>query len=182
MAKSTPTIVGDNILVIRRLIERLSISLTKSEFETEKQFIERLRKILSDTKVPNTGHRLDNCVFVFKVGAPYDAEQQKFRVGVPQVPSPLNGNAVYKILFSRRVGHEWQGWYQMPDWQIPMEPSKAQELKPDLRVAVYGMPVFAMKFKTKVLHFLYFVPTKYVLFNQRTGEIYKEQTERDLLH
>jgi hypothetical protein len=180
MAKSALTIVGDDYLIIWQLVETHANPLTKSEFETGKQFIERLRKILSDTKVPNTDHRLDNCIFIFKVDVPYFAEQQEFRVSIDTAPSPSNGNANDKILFSHWVTSEWQVYQMLPRWQIPMEPSKAQEAKPDLRMAVYGMPLFATGSNNKLAHVLRFVPTKYVLFNQRTGEIYKEQTERDL--
>ncbi|MGI8641897.1 MAG: hypothetical protein ACR2MG_18360 [Pyrinomonadaceae bacterium] len=60
-----------------------------------------------------------------------------------------------------------------------MSPEKAKEVKQNLRVAIYGFPV---KVQAYINAGLYFVPTKYVVFNSETGEIYSETIENDLIN
>ena len=63
----------------------------------------------------------------------------------------------------------------MATLRFKMLPDEAKDKKQHLRVAVYGFPV-ATPEKYDYKH-VYFIPTKFIVFNNLTGTIYEETSD-----
>lgn len=155
--KLDPTVI-DDIADIARWVEQLKDDLAKSEFETVAQYKARIEKLAIQTTNPKTKRQLDQTFLVVKWNADYDAETGRFL---------FRDN----LLHSRVDVCEWQlnQWLlqtvEPPSYTV--DATKAREIKPDLRIAFTGTPVQARSLR------LCIVPDRYVIFNEKTNEIYK---------
>jgi hypothetical protein len=176
LSKMPIPFTGDSLVKVTELAETLT-NLKKSEFETEEQYKTKLRNLIRETKFGDK--KIEEIVFVFDSGFRYNAENQKFNLStifikiedIMSVPNQKYGE--YRIrLIGEKNDYGFSNLYR--DFELKMLPDKAQEVKDNLRLAIYGFPVEVRAYKNADLDF---APLRYVVFNNKTGEIYLDQKE-----
>lgn len=158
-------IQGDSAKQILDLIE--FSDLAKSEFETNKEYIERIKTWSKKTINPVTKKSLDQTVFVFEDDvAKYDAENREFIVEAPRTKLQTFGSSGRDspIFYTAWTGERWRTIYDLKT-KFSAMPEAARVIKPDLAIAVWGSPVGSRSI-------LEFAPFYLVVFNKKTSEIY----------
>lgn len=155
---------GDGFVAVQRLLWPYDKNLAKSEFETWDEHKERKQKFLSSTKI--NGHPLTQTIFVVKPYCSYDAEAKSFYCISLKEEERVEGpdEKVWHKLTLSTVGKE----HPFTQWNWSVDGKKAQEVKPNLRVAISGAPLMASDTT------IFFEPSQAIFFNQATGEIYRK--------
>ncbi len=166
-ASSDTKIVGDDIKTLAKFIPTIKSKLEKSEFETEEQYLRRLELFFSETKFNEKP--LEDTVLIFSPELRYDAENQEFSV----LPYLMQSSGVRIDFVAWSYGRFSSNKIKFLQFKISTE--KAQKEKPDIALAVYGVPVGY----EEILNTIKFIPAKYVFFNKNTNEIYSEISEAD---
>lgn len=176
-------IVGHDLARLARLVE--AKGLKKSEFETEKEYRDRVKAWAQLTTNPQTGLPLSNTVLVLDGVTTYDAETQRMSVSGYEVARRTN----YLVAYSNRyvlsaelrlvewTNHDWAEKPFAHKLSFTMSPGQAKSVKPDLSLAIYGTPVTAT---TEGVPKLLLVPAKYVLFDRTSGDVYLIVDEKDV--
>lgn len=157
--------------------------LDKSEFETEKQYIARIRKFTKETKYFHSDRTLAETAVVFTEPLEYDAEEQTFSLVLSMLflvsEKPKKARfGVYGAMLTKRGNGYWSTFSDTGNFpQMKIPPEKAKELKNDLRFAVIGFPV---SLQASVNAQITLIPTEYIIFNKTTGDIYARTYEKDL--
>jgi hypothetical protein len=153
---SGQTINGDDPKDVIAFAEGLNDFSVKKKDETDRQYTERIESFIKTTQFKNKP--LAETVLIIQDGINYsgkyfDADFNNRKLG--DITLYLKGLDNERLLMSADRPY----FYIAPD--------KAQSIKTDVRLAVYGFPLGVEKrYKG-----LYFMPLKYVFFNGATGEI-----------
>ena len=164
---SDKRIVSDQVEEIANLLESIKAKIVKSEFETQTQYLNRIREITANTQNPKTNKPLDKTVFVFRNDGSYNAEKGTFHFSLFSRSIEMRRSLQFGLEYS---GNYWVGL--IADSMLPtfrMAPDQAQIVKPDLALAVYCVPV-ALDYGPRVVA----VPLRFVAFNVKTNEVYAE--------
>lgn len=165
-------------------VNGISKQFYKSEFETERQYLARIEKLSTDTKIPSTGHRLSEVVIAVGGLARYDAENSTFTFDTGSFfrKSTLGGWATktrkYHFSIELCERSSFGGWStsilgpRAPTVGMPAE--KARDLKHLLRLAMFGTPVGFTRGEGGSYTLKFFV-TRVVAIHDVTGEIYGER-------
>lgn len=156
----------DSVGTIAKILNDNEITLKKSEFETESEYLKRLATLLTNTKNPATGKSLDQSVFAFSGVAQYDAENQEFKFS-PWMTRFQDDKTSAAIRFVKRG--KFGNWDEVLSITAPnfkSSPDSAKAIKPDLVLLVWASPVEVSRFRFNLL------VKKTAAYNTRTGEIY----------
>jgi hypothetical protein len=178
--------IGNNLAEVTDFIDSIKDKIEKSEFETEAQYRNRIKKLVAETKFENK--LLNEIVFVTTPKFYFNAEKQTFNISFSDLKFEIESKTVrqskfkdYSLQISKRRAlfdnFDYTAFF--PEIIFNMSPQRAKEVKQNLRVAIYGSPV---KVHGYINAALYFVPMKYIVFNSITGEIYSEIIEKDLIN
>lgn len=174
--KST-VIVGDSVSEIRKLVAPLGSELAQSTTETNAEFAARLKQILGEKRLDKSDHTLYRSVIV--IDNP-DLEYDPLRGFFELTPIDLriagaNSSESERVLLVQNSGGKWNRRSGFSAIRFPMSAETVLVARPLLRLAVYGFPVSVSEGK------LLFVPTRYVIFNGKTGKRYVDFVEANLL-
>jgi hypothetical protein len=180
-AKPTPTpaneqlIEADNVADVIKAVQALETDLKKSEFETETEYAARVRLLFSQ-KQNKSGRALDQTVLVFDDTSSYDAERQLFtlsprflRVNIPETFYGTSIVRLSRVVLAERFAGSWLEDRSQVGFTFSMDPETARKVKPNLALAIYGVPVQVRGNDLSI------VPLKYVALNKLTGERYAER-------
>jgi hypothetical protein len=172
--------VGDSLVKVTEFSENLK-NIEKTEFENEEEYKNRLRTLLEQTTFDNK--KLNEIVFVFKPQTRYNADDQSFSfstIFLEIEDTSLSRERKYGSygidLMGERSSYGFLRLYK--DFEVKMLPKKAQEVKENIRLAVYGFPIEVHAYKNAGLSF---IPNRFILFNNQTGEIYFDKKANNFL-
>ena len=131
-------------------------NLEKNGSETEKEYISRLIKFVNETDFD--GKKLKDSSVLFDAVFKYNEQLQEFSSSGFVVGQNF-------VLVKRVNNTEFKGRRLEINFKMPLE--KAMKVKNDLRIKIVGFPV-------EIPKELKFFPTKFIIFNQKTKEIYAE--------
>lgn len=167
--RSMKGVIPDNPSDTLAAMARVAAKFEKDEFETERQYLERLALLAKDTRVQTAaGRTLADTVFFFSNVGRYDAESQSFSFYDLTL-------GLYKM--NRRppwvkfVARQFRSWMSDDDLKVPsirMPPEKAQQTKSSLNIAVYGLPVAVDNSSVSI------VVKRFIVFDMMTGDILAE--------
>lgn len=171
-------IVGDNVSEVRKLVDPLGADLAQNTSEGNAEFGVRLKRVLGEKRLAKSDHSLYRSVLVAdKLDLEYDSYRGHFEL----MPIDLritasDGSNPEHVLLVQNDGGKWIRRNGFSAIRFPMSSETAATMRPYLRLAVYGFPVQVSDGK------LFFVPTRYVIFNAKTGKRYVDFVEANLLN
>lgn len=161
---------GDSIKLFLEMVQPVKKQFVKDEFETYEQYYVRLKKLIEETPFGNK--TLKDLVFVDKEkNTQYNAEKQElsFSIGLIEIVNPGTQNNLFLTGLEVKDGQiKPPSLDRNNDFVIKMSPEIARVAKNEIGEAVYGFPYYDVTFDRFSL-----VPTKFVIFNYQTGEIYQ---------
>lgn len=175
---------GDNVQSVARALYPLRADLSKTQFETESQFLSRLESKLKTVKYNDK--TLTEIVFSFPPYAKYDPNLKAYTIYIGEIqalPGLINygqpeRNGLRLVINRENTKDEVVGRYTEvggANIRIPMDAAKAKQAFPDLKINIYGLPVYSLT--PQMFNFLV---QKVVVYNRATGEIYREVTAKDI--
>lgn len=164
--------IADDIKQVIVFLEKNEARLKKSEYETEKEFSNRLSEV--QYEAATTKKLFTDISFRFTLNKEYNAETETFTF---KLYNSLNYRAFSELLLVRPRGNEFRIYEPSLNFKIPRE--RAREISSNLEIAVFGYPVkIDSSYSDKRLLFLL---KRISVFNQETGEIYYELEDFDTL-
>lgn len=169
---------GDTVQEVSPSVFLAKDQLPKSQFETETEFLSRLGKTLQTIKFKNK--TLNDVVFSFAPYRKYDPEKKEYTIYIGEIQA-LPGLMNYedpqrrglRLVINREkpLGSVVGRYIEVggANVLVAMPASEAKEADQHLRIAIYGLPVASL---TNDMFNFYI--TKVVVFNNKTGEVYKE--------
>lgn len=179
ISESGKNLIADDGSNIANLLMKYRDQMKKSEFETENEYADRIKKFLKSTTNTMSGKPLSETTVILEGTDHYNAETQTFWFNY--VEYQINNiDKKQKISFDfvergRAYWTRFNLWLGNTDLRFKVEPKKASEIKSDLAVAVVGWPVEIDHGYIAVEsgpHTISIVPRRYTAFNKKTGEIY----------
>lgn len=167
----TAAIVGDDISEIRKLVDSINTDLAQSDWETTLEYSARLKRMLGEKRLSASDHSLYRSVIVI------DSPDLSYSPNISTYDVRVAPSSALDSVGLRLVQRKESQWTKRNAFRIlfPMSVEMAPIARPDIKLAIYGFPVLVSENK------LSFVPTKYVVFNGKTGKQYMSFVEANLM-
>jgi hypothetical protein len=163
-------LIGDDPQEFIAFYKEGRFTLAKSQYETEKQFIDRLRQVTFESK--GAKKPASDIVFVIDGKHRYNAENESFFYSVESYPdiafSPI------RFVKDFRSGGPGEYMLNKPEFSFKVPLASARTVGSKLKVAVFGYPV-ALEERIAGYPMLSFFMKRIVVFDSETGDVYYEQ-------
>ncbi len=173
--------VGNNVREVSQAIYLVRDKLAKSQFETEAEYLSNLEKTLRTLKFKDK--TLSDLVFSFAPYEKYDLVKKEYTIYIGEIealPGMIDYQRPERKGLLLRLINENSTFPRYVDIgganiTIPLHPAEAKEAEPNLMIAIYGLPIGSL---TKEM-FNFYV-SKVIVFNNKTGKIYKEVSGKNI--
>ena len=175
---------GDNVREVGRFLYPIRDKLAKSQFETETEYLANLEKTLRAVKFKDK--TLTDLVFSAAPYEKYDPEKKEYTVyigeiqvfpGMTDYQRPERKGLLLSLLNENKTGKNAARYNDIAGSNIviPMPTAEAKEAEPNLMIAIYGLPIGSLTVES----FPFYV-NKVIVFNNKTGKIYKEVSGKEI--
>lgn len=176
--------VGDNVREASQEIYLVRDKLAKSQFETETEYLTNLEKNLRTVKFKDK--TLSDLVFSFTPYEKYDPQKKEYTIYIGEIQAlpglmdyqrPERKGLLLRLLNEDKTGDNPARYIEIggSNITIPMPPAEAKEVEPNLMIAIYGLPIGSLSKEM----FSFYV-NKVVVFNNKTGKVYKEVSGKNI--
>lgn len=176
--------IGDNVREASQAIYLVRDKLAKSQFETETEYLANVEKTSRTVKFKDK--TLSDLVFSFAPYEKYDSEKKEYTIYIGEIQAlpglmdyqrPERKGLLLNLLNENKTSENPARYVDIggSNITIPMLPAEAKEAEPNLMIAIYGLPIGSLSKEM----FSFYV-NKVIVFNKKTGKIYKEVSGKNI--